>query len=54
MRERWLLQGTPSGSEDEEEGRRRQLQQDEDKGKTLEDTIHRYTHRGGSGGREGG
>ncbi|XP_067106342.1 palm2 and akap2 fusion isoform X2 [Osmerus mordax] len=41
MRERWLLQGTPSGSKDEEEGRRRQLQQDEDKGKTLEDTIHR-------------
>lgn len=44
MRERWLLQGTPTGTHDEDEGRRRQLEQDEDKRKRLEDNIHRYTH----------
>ncbi|KAK5851822.1 hypothetical protein PBY51_023345 [Eleginops maclovinus] len=38
MRERWLLQGM--GAE-EEEGRRKQLEQDEEQGKRLEDIIHR-------------
>uniref|UniRef100_A0A8C9XC28 Palm2 and akap2 fusion n=1 Tax=Sander lucioperca TaxID=283035 RepID=A0A8C9XC28_SANLU len=38
MRERWLLQGM--GAE-EEEARRKQLQQDEEQGKRLEDIIHR-------------
>lgn len=41
MRERWLLQGSPSGPAEEEEGRRRQLEQDEEQGRSLEDTIHR-------------
>ncbi|KAI9524868.1 hypothetical protein NQZ68_014403 [Dissostichus eleginoides] len=37
-RERWLLQGM--GAE-QEEGRRKQLEQDEEQGKRLEDIIHR-------------
>ncbi|KAK6322914.1 hypothetical protein J4Q44_G00077060 [Coregonus suidteri] len=41
MRERWLLQGTPPGTNDEDDGRRRQLEKDEEQGKRLEDTIHR-------------
>ncbi|XP_045548653.1 A-kinase anchor protein 2 isoform X3 [Salmo salar] len=41
MRERWLLQGTPPGANDEDDGRRRQLEKDEEQGKRLEDTIHR-------------
>lgn len=42
MRERWLLQGM--GAE-EGEARRKQLEQDEEQGKRLEDLIHRYTCR---------
>uniref|UniRef100_A0A3B5A821 Uncharacterized protein n=1 Tax=Stegastes partitus TaxID=144197 RepID=A0A3B5A821_9TELE len=38
MRERWLLQGT---GVEEEEARRKQLEQDEEQGKRLEDMIHR-------------
>ncbi|KAL0963198.1 hypothetical protein UPYG_G00351030 [Umbra pygmaea] len=41
MRERWLLQDTPSGLNDEDDGRRRQLEKDEEQGKRLEDTIYR-------------
>ncbi|XP_045550162.1 paralemmin-2-like [Salmo salar] len=41
MRERWLLQGTPPGTNDEDDGRRRQLEKDEEQGKRLGDTIHR-------------
>ncbi|KAJ8347181.1 hypothetical protein SKAU_G00285820 [Synaphobranchus kaupii] len=41
MRERWLLQGAPAGSREEEEGRRRQAEQDETQVKKLEDSIHR-------------
>uniref|UniRef100_A0A667WNZ3 Palm2 and akap2 fusion n=1 Tax=Myripristis murdjan TaxID=586833 RepID=A0A667WNZ3_9TELE len=41
MRDRWLLQGTPSGGLEEEEARRKQLEQDEEQGKRLEDLIHR-------------
>ncbi|XP_012995743.2 paralemmin-2 isoform X6 [Esox lucius] len=41
MRERWLLQGTSSGPNDEDDGRRRQLERDEEQGKRLEDTIYR-------------
>uniref|UniRef100_A0AAZ3SBP6 A-kinase anchor protein 2-like n=2 Tax=Oncorhynchus tshawytscha TaxID=74940 RepID=A0AAZ3SBP6_ONCTS len=41
MRERWLLQGTSPGTNDEDDGRRRQLEKDEEQGKRLEDTIHR-------------
>ena len=47
MRERWLLQGTSPGTNDEDDGRRRQLEKDEEQGKRLEDTIHRYKHRRG-------
>ncbi|XP_068562978.1 paralemmin-1-like [Cebidichthys violaceus] len=41
MRERWLLQGI--GAE-EEAVRRKQLEQDEEQGKRLEDIIHRYAN----------
>lgn len=39
MRERWLLQGM---GVEEEEARRKQLEQDEEQGKKLEDKIQRY------------
>ncbi|KAK3522085.1 hypothetical protein QTP70_024355, partial [Hemibagrus guttatus] len=41
MRERWLLQGTPTGPEEEDEGRRKQVEQDELHAKKLEDSIQR-------------
>ncbi|XP_067254445.1 A-kinase anchor protein 2 isoform X6 [Chanodichthys erythropterus] len=41
MRERWLLQGTPAVPQEEDEGRRKQVEQDELHVKTLEDAIHR-------------
>ncbi|KAM3874317.1 paralemmin-1-like [Diretmus argenteus] len=41
MRERWLLQGTPSGGVGEEEARRSQLDQEEEQGRRMEDMIHR-------------
>ncbi|KAM9455545.1 palm2 and akap2 fusion isoform 3-T6 [Clarias gariepinus] len=41
MRERWLLQGTPSGPDEEDEGRRKQVEQDELHAKKLEDSIQR-------------
>ncbi|KAK7126180.1 hypothetical protein R3I93_021536 [Phoxinus phoxinus] len=40
-RERWLLQGSPAVPHDEEEVRRKQVEQDELHVKTLEHTIHR-------------
>lgn len=43
MRERWLLQGTPTGADEEDEGRRKQVEQDELHAKKLEDSIQRYT-----------
>lgn len=42
MRERWLLQGTPTGPDEEDEGRRKQVEQDELHAKKLEDSIQRY------------
>lgn len=39
MRERWLLQGMAA---EEGEARRKQLEQDEEQGKRLEDQIHRW------------
>lgn len=44
MRERWLLQGTPAVPQEEDEGRRKQVEQDELHVKTLEDAIHRYNN----------
>ncbi|XP_036384141.1 A-kinase anchor protein 2 isoform X1 [Megalops cyprinoides] len=41
MRERWLLQGAPAGTQEEEEVRRRQAEEDEMQVKKLEDSIHR-------------
>uniref|UniRef100_A0A8C7S7Y9 Palm2 and akap2 fusion n=1 Tax=Oncorhynchus mykiss TaxID=8022 RepID=A0A8C7S7Y9_ONCMY len=41
MRERWLLQGTTPGTNDEDDGRRQQLEKDEEQGKRLEDSIDR-------------
>ncbi|RXM92914.1 Paralemmin-2 [Acipenser ruthenus] len=40
MRERWLLQGAPADTVEEEESRRRQTEEDEFKVKKLEDNIH--------------
>ncbi|XP_039532404.1 A-kinase anchor protein 2 isoform X1 [Pimephales promelas] len=39
-RERWLLQGSPAVPQEEEEGRRKQVEQDERHVKALEHTIH--------------
>ncbi|XP_005292209.2 PALM2-AKAP2 fusion protein isoform X3 [Chrysemys picta bellii] len=41
LREKWLLQGIPAGSAEEEEARRRQSEEDELRVKKLEDNIHR-------------
>ncbi|XP_051043790.1 A-kinase anchor protein 2 isoform X1 [Phodopus roborovskii] len=41
LREKWLLQGVPAGTEEEEEARRRQSEEDELKVKQLEDNIQR-------------
>ncbi|XP_076218599.1 PALM2-AKAP2 fusion protein isoform X4 [Aptenodytes patagonicus] len=41
LREKWLLQGIPAGSAEEEEARRRQSEEDEQKVKKLEENIHR-------------
>ncbi|KAJ7423173.1 hypothetical protein BTVI_10883 [Pitangus sulphuratus] len=40
LREKWLLQGIPAGSAEEEEARRRQSEEDELKVKKLEENIH--------------
>nr|XP_015218277.1 PREDICTED: A-kinase anchor protein 2-like isoform X1 [Lepisosteus oculatus] len=40
-RERWLLQGAPAASKEEEDARRRQSEEDELQVKKLEDNIHR-------------
>ncbi|XP_030322780.1 A-kinase anchor protein 2 isoform X1 [Calypte anna] len=44
LREKWLLQGIPAGSAEEEEARRRQSEEDELKVKKLEENIHRLEH----------
>ncbi|XP_064357689.1 PALM2-AKAP2 fusion protein isoform X3 [Dromaius novaehollandiae] len=41
LREKWLLQGIPAGSAEEEDARRRQSEEDELKVKKLEENIHR-------------
>ncbi|XP_063311381.1 PALM2-AKAP2 fusion protein isoform X1 [Pelobates fuscus] len=41
LREKWLLQGVPTGSVEEEEARRKQCEEDEKKLKILEDNVHR-------------
>ncbi|KAM4706818.1 paralemmin-1-like [Discoglossus pictus] len=41
MREKWLMQGTPVGSVEEEEARKRQCEEDEQKLKSLEANIRR-------------
>ncbi|XP_057646921.1 A-kinase anchor protein 2 isoform X5 [Chionomys nivalis] len=41
LREKWLLQGMPAGTAEEEEARRRQSEEDELKVKQLEDNIQR-------------
>ncbi|XP_038202933.1 A-kinase anchor protein 2 isoform X3 [Arvicola amphibius] len=41
LREKWLLQGVPAGTAEEEEARRRQSEEDELKVKQLEDNIQR-------------
>ncbi|XP_078251118.1 A-kinase anchor protein 2-like isoform X2 [Rhinoraja longicauda] len=41
MRERWLLQGIPASSPEEEEARTKQVQADENKAKKLEEAIRR-------------
>uniref|UniRef100_UPI00398ED025 paralemmin-1-like isoform X2 n=1 Tax=Pristiophorus japonicus TaxID=55135 RepID=UPI00398ED025 len=41
LRERWLLEGTPSSAVEEDEGMKKQLQEDDMKTKQLEETIQR-------------
>ncbi|XP_027695492.1 A-kinase anchor protein 2-like isoform X2 [Vombatus ursinus] len=41
LREKWLLQGVPAGTAEEEEARKRQSEEDEFRVKKLEDNIHR-------------
>uniref|UniRef100_A0A2K5D3Y9 PALM2 and AKAP2 fusion n=1 Tax=Aotus nancymaae TaxID=37293 RepID=A0A2K5D3Y9_AOTNA len=41
LREKWLLQGIPAGTTEEEEARRRQSEEDEFRVKQLEDNIQR-------------
>lgn len=41
LREKWLLQGVPAGTAEEEEARRRQSEEDELKVKLLEENIQR-------------
>uniref|UniRef100_A0A5F9C6Y2 PALM2 and AKAP2 fusion n=1 Tax=Oryctolagus cuniculus TaxID=9986 RepID=A0A5F9C6Y2_RABIT len=41
LREKWLLQGVPAGTAEEEEARRRQSEEDEFRVKQLEDNIQR-------------
>ncbi|XP_043539552.1 paralemmin 1a isoform X4 [Chiloscyllium plagiosum] len=41
LRERWLLEGTPSSVAEEDEGMKKQLQEDNDKTKQMEETIQR-------------
>ncbi|XP_067824154.1 paralemmin 1a isoform X2 [Heptranchias perlo] len=41
LRERWLLEGTPSSAAEEDEGMKKQLQEDNVKTKQLEETIQR-------------
>lgn len=41
LREKWLLQGIPAGSAEEEEARRKQSEEDELKVKKLEENIQR-------------
>ncbi|XP_036288950.1 A-kinase anchor protein 2 isoform X7 [Pipistrellus kuhlii] len=41
LREKWLLQGMPAGTAEEEEARRRQSEEDEFRVKQLEDNIQR-------------
>ncbi|EPY85844.1 hypothetical protein CB1_000346001 [Camelus ferus] len=42
LREKWLLQGIPAGTAEEEEARRRQSEEDEFRVKQLEDNVQRY------------
>ncbi|XP_015741826.1 paralemmin-1 isoform X4 [Coturnix japonica] len=41
LRERWLLEGTPSSASEEDEAMKKQMQEDEVKTKELEETIQR-------------
>ncbi|XP_053558650.1 paralemmin-2 [Bombina bombina] len=41
LREKWLMQGTPTGSEEEEEARKNQYEEDEQKLKALELNVQR-------------
>ncbi|XP_068090382.1 A-kinase anchor protein 2 isoform X3 [Hyperolius riggenbachi] len=41
VREKWLMQGAPAGSVEEEEARKRQCEEDEQKLKILEDNVQR-------------
>ncbi|XP_061421460.1 paralemmin-1-like [Lethenteron reissneri] len=42
LRERWLLEGAPAGSAEEQEAVKNQLAENEQRSKQLEETIHRY------------
>lgn len=42
LRERWLLEGTPSSASEGDEDMRRQMQEDEQKARLLEESIRRW------------
>lgn len=45
LRERWLLEGTPSSASEGDEDMRRQMQEDEQKSRLLEESISRWAGR---------
>ncbi|KAK2086791.1 hypothetical protein P7K49_032698 [Saguinus oedipus] len=50
LRERWLLEGTPSSASEGDEDLRRQMQEDEQKTRLLEDSVSRWGPRQGGDG----
>lgn len=42
LRERWLLEGTPSATSEGDGDMRRQMQEDEQKARVLEESISRW------------
>lgn len=45
LRERWLLEGTPSSASEGDKDMRRQMQEDEQKARHLEESISRWVGR---------
>lgn len=47
LRERWLLEGTPSSASEGDEDMKKQMQEDEQKTRVLEESIARWAAREG-------